>query len=102
MKTVFDILLFQLSAEQVNPCSNVTCSHPLQQCKLTDEGKPVCECEKIACTRDLRPVCGTNGKTYSNRCMMRLLSCEVNMLVFEDYEGRCNEKPDDSKYSEVS
>ncbi|XP_068725068.1 uncharacterized protein [Montipora capricornis] len=82
--------------EQVNPCSNVTCSHPSQQCKLTDEGKPVCECEKIACTRDYRPVCGTNGKTYSNRCMMKLLSCEVNMLVLEDYEGKCNERPDDN------
>ena len=75
--------------DQVDPCSNVTCSHPLQECKVTDDGKPVCKCPIIACTRDYRPVCGTDGQTYSNKCMMDLLTCEANKIVSVDYEGEC-------------
>ena len=83
--------LHQFTEEQADPCSNVTCSHPLQECRVKSESKPVCDCEHIVCTREYHPVCGADGQTYPTKCMMDLLTCEANKLVSVDYEGECRQ-----------
>ncbi|XP_077999181.1 uncharacterized protein LOC144452047 [Glandiceps talaboti] len=57
------------------------------------QGKDPKECG--ACPRNLDPVCGTDGETYSTACMLRFHACMVNDTDLKvDYEGECSEADD--------
>ena len=42
-----------------------------------------------------RPVCGTNGKTYTNECLLNHESCRTRSNIEVRSNGRCPEQPDD-------
>ncbi|TRY74458.1 hypothetical protein TCAL_12493, partial [Tigriopus californicus] len=44
----------------------------------------------LKCTNELRPVCGTNGQTFNNRCLLDMFNCENTNLVGIDFEGDCD------------
>ena len=36
------------------------------------------------------PVCGSNGVTYNNTCLLKLDSCQRNTNIQVEYEGDCS------------
>ncbi|NWT38238.1 IOVO protein, partial [Chroicocephalus maculipennis] len=51
-----------------------------------EEGKEV-----LACTKSLSPVCGSDGVTYSNECLLCAYNIEYGTNVSKDYDGECKE-----------
>ncbi|XP_072519460.1 trypsin inhibitor ClTI-1-like [Salminus brasiliensis] len=53
-------------------------------------GMPNCEVYFLPmCTRDYAPVCGSDGKTYSNECMLCLGMAEQKVRISIVSTGRC-------------
>ncbi|KAL5004114.1 hypothetical protein ScPMuIL_017570 [Solemya velum] len=45
---------------------------------------------QLACTMDLNPVCGSDGKTYNNLCQLRTDECITQKRIEVSYHGACS------------
>jgi len=77
-----------ISPDQTQCQTNVMCLKgyvPEETGKKDRSGCPIIRC-KQACTTENEPVCGKNGKTYSNECLAKLAGTE------SAYRGECAKK----------
>ncbi|KAK7483098.1 hypothetical protein BaRGS_00025666, partial [Batillaria attramentaria] len=72
-----------------DPCEGHRCEPP-EICQVDgDQRKPVCRC-KYACFSDMAPVCGTDGKTYGNKCYLDMEACKQRKQLKVLYQGQCS------------
>ncbi|CAL8148206.1 unnamed protein product [Orchesella dallaii] len=71
-----------------DPCEDILCTSP-QVCHLDEGRRAVCRCGEV-CTMDFNPVCGSDGKTYANECVMRQEGCRSRRDLRIIYRGKCS------------
>ncbi|XP_013176798.1 PREDICTED: agrin-like isoform X2 [Papilio xuthus] len=74
-------------ASAQHPCESVKCG-VRERCLLDAHGVAVCACG-APCEDFVRPVCGTDGRTYDNPCSLDRTSCLENRDIRVAYMGPC-------------
>ena len=74
--------------EKVLTCSDLDCKF---HATCDDSAaEPICVCP-LMCTLELEPVCGSNGKTYANKCGMTVESCKLQKEITVASSGSCGQ-----------
>jgi len=71
----------------LDPCSHVTCPEGTL-CKLNERREPTCRCSE-QCQLDYKPVCASDGHTYSNPCVMNVQACKQRTQLRIYANGLC-------------
>jgi len=80
-----------------HPCEKAGCEAD-EQCEVDESGMPQCVCPG-PCPPIHRPVCGSNGRTYSSNCELARETCLSKIVsVSLMYEGACDSSPACSDY----
>ena len=82
-------VVFKLSFYYLDACSCKRCSK-YKKCSAGTNGKAICVCPNIEeCPAEQELVCGSDGKTYGNECLMTIASCEENKEITVVADRKC-------------
>lgn len=69
----------------------ITCTHEHETCKEINN-RGVCVCPTLdSCPKDVKIVCGDDGKSYLNECIMKLEACKKKKRIIPLHDGVCGE-----------
>lgn len=70
-------------------CSSMNCQD-YETCKEVN-GRATCVCQTVdSCPRDVKVVCGSDGKSYLNKCRMKLEACKKKTPIVARRDGVCD------------
>ena len=70
-----------------DPCDISLCSHRKHVCRVVD-GMATCVCQQL-CPLILLPVCGSDGKSYPNKCSLEVEACMTGKDLTVVSIGEC-------------
>lgn len=71
-------------------CDTVRCGYG-EEC-IVKKRRPRCVCQRI-CSKTVQKVCGTDGKTYPNNCVLAAKACRRASNVTVAHAGACKPLP---------
>lgn len=74
----------------LNACRSTQCPR-YKVCLLNIQGLPMCRCPSVYHCRGLerRPVCTVDGRSYRNKCFLRVDECAANRRLRVRHRGPC-------------
>jgi coxsackievirus/adenovirus receptor len=83
-------------------CKAKKCSF-YSNCFVDNRGKARCICpDEHTCPQVADAVCGTDGKTYLNDCVMKARTCKKGVLVKKAKDGACGKSKFEHKHFQNS
>ena len=94
---IYLTLITCLTNGLLDECSMMVCRSG-RECKLNGNGEASCVC-MATCPDHFVPVCGSNGQSYDNYCMMHRDACLSDVHISLKKKGYCSDKDTSSSTS---
>ncbi len=71
-------------------CAFVNLTNTTSTCSVDSNGKAVKAClEAIQCHSRMSPVCGTDARTYQNKCLLKVAACDKSIDIKVAAQDSC-------------
>ena len=77
----------------LGPCSFSDCQDYYGTCTVAPDGSGTAKCKCPAadqCPSIVRAICGVDGKTYPNKCLLEAKSCQLKKRIEVKRKGACS------------